>query len=177
MKNPLSKNIRVLGLAPSSYGCGFAVIEGEHRLVGWGVKTVKGGDKNARCLSKVGNLIAHFQPHVIAIEDARIKSSRRSPRIRALIEEIVMMASDENIKVKRYSRKQLKLGFLSDENGTKHALAQNLVTRFTKELTLRLPPKPKAWDNEDSRMDIFDAVALAEHFLRGGELNHGQGQY
>jgi Holliday junction resolvasome RuvABC endonuclease subunit len=153
------------------------VMEGESKLAAWGVKTVKGGDKNSRCLSNIGNLIAVYQPHVIAIEDARTKSSRRSPRIRALIEEIVIMAKDENIKVKRYSRKQMKTAFLSDENGTKHALAQNLVSRFPKELTLRLPPKPRPWDNEDSRMDIFDAVALAEHFLRSGELNHGQGQY
>jgi len=63
----------------------------------------------------------------------------------------------------------LKIGFLSDEHGTKHALAEYFANRFPKELISRLPPKPKAWDNEDSRMDIFDAVALAEHFLRNRE--------
>jgi Holliday junction resolvasome RuvABC endonuclease subunit len=167
MENLRSKSIRVLGIAPSSYGCGFAVMEGENALVDWGVKTVKGGDKNARSLSHVGNLIAHYQPNVIAIEDTRTKSSRRSARIRALIEEIVILAKDENIKVKRWSRKQVNLGFLSDEQGTKHALAEYLAARFPKELTLRLPPKRRAWESDDSRMDIFNAVALAEHFLRG----------
>jgi len=142
-------------------------MEGENALVDWGVKTVKGGDKNARSLSHVGNLIAHYQPNVIAIEDTRTKSSRRSARIRALIEEIVILAKDENIKVKRWSRKQVNLGFLSDEQGTKHALAEYLAARFPKELTLRLPPKRRAWESDDSRMDIFNAVALAEHFLRG----------
>ena len=167
MKNRHATNIRVLGLAPSSYGCGFAVMEGKSALVAWGVKTAKGGDKNARSLSHVGNLITHYKPHVITIEDTRTKSSRRSPRIRALIEEIVIMARDENIKVKRYSRKQVNLGLLSDERGTRHVLAEYLANHFPEELASCLPPKRRAWDNDDCRMDIFAAVALAAHFLRG----------
>ena len=169
MKNRHATNIRVLGLAPSSYGCGFAVMEGKSALVAWGVKTAKGGDKNARSLSHVGNLIAHYKPHVIAIEDTRPKTSRRSRRIRALIAEIVIMAGDEHIRVKRYSRKQTNLGFLSDERGTRHALAEHLAGRFPEELASSLPPKRRAWDSDDPRMDIFDAVALAEHFLRSRE--------
>ena len=167
MKNHLSKNIRVLGLAPSCFGCGFAVMEGENTLVDWGVKTVKGGDKNARCLSNIGNLIALYHPNAIAIEDARTKGSRRSERIRALLDEIVIMATDAKIKVKQCSRKQMNLDFLSDERGTKHALADYLAARYPKELTLRLPAKRRTWSSVDCRMDIFDAVALAEHFLRG----------
>jgi Holliday junction resolvasome RuvABC endonuclease subunit len=167
MKNLRSKKIRVLGLAPSSYGCGFAVMEGESILVAWGNKTVKGKGKNARSLSHLGNLIAHYHPNVIAIEDTRPKSSRRSARIRTLIEKIVIMARDEKIRVKRYSRKQVNTGFLADERGTKHALAECLSARFPKELTFQLPPKRKLGDSEDPRMDMFDAVALAEHFLRG----------
>ncbi len=169
MKNHLSKNIRVLGLAPSAFGCGFAVMEGENTLVAWGVKTVKGGDKNARCLSNIGNLIALYHPNAIAIEDAWAKGSRRSERIRALLDEIVLMAKDGKIKVKQCSRKQMNLDFLADEQGTKHALAEYLAARFPEELIPRLPPKPKLWTSDDCRMDIFDAVALAEHFLRGRE--------
>jgi hypothetical protein len=71
--------------------------------------------------------------------------------------------------VKRYSRKQVNLAFLSDERGTKHALAQYLAARFPEELSSRLPPKRRLWTSDDCRMDIFDAVALAEHCLRNGE--------
>jgi hypothetical protein len=161
-----SKNIRVLGLAPSCFGCGFAVMEGENTLVDWGVKTVEGGDKNARCLSNIGNLIALYRPNAIAIEDTWTKGSRRSERIRALLDEIVIMAKDGKIKVKQCSRKQMNLDFLADEQGTKHALAEYLAARFPEELIPRLPPKPKLWTSDDCRMDIFDAVALAEHFVR-----------
>jgi hypothetical protein len=166
MKNLRSRNIRVLGIAPSAYGCGFAVMEGENTLADWGVKTVRGGDKNARCLSNVGNLMAHYRPNVIAIEDTSARGSRRSARIRALIEEIVTLAKDEKIKVKRCSRKKMNLDFLSNERGTKYALADYLAARFPKELTFRLPPKRRLWTSDACGMDIFDAVALAEHCLR-----------
>jgi len=36
--------------------------------------------------------------------------------------------------------------------------------QFPDELASRLPPKRKLWNSEDSRMDFFDAVALAVVF-------------
>jgi hypothetical protein len=45
-------------------------MEGKNILVDWGVKTVK-GDKNARSLSNVGNLIAHYEPDAITLENIR----------------------------------------------------------------------------------------------------------
>jgi len=163
-----SQNIRVLGIAPSSRGFGFAVMEGENDLVDWGVKAVK-GNKNARSLSNVRNLIAHYRPDVIALEAIRIKGSRRSSRVQALIREIVAMAGEENIKVKRFSRKQLNVAFLGKARGTKHAVAESLATRFSDQLSFRLPPKRRVWMSEGYQMDIFDAVALAEHCLRSGK--------
>jgi Holliday junction resolvasome RuvABC endonuclease subunit len=166
MKNHHPQHIRVLGITPSSYGFGFAVMDGKDSLVNWGVKKVKGKGKNARCLSHVGDLIARYQPDVIAVEDTRSRGSQRSPRVQALIKKIATMAKGEHVKVKRFSRKQMKREFLSNERGTKHDLALHFAARFPEKLGPHLPPKRRAWDNEDHRMDIFDAVALAEHFLQ-----------
>ncbi len=168
MTNHREKHVRVLGIVASSRGIGFAVMEGKNILVDWGVKTVK-GDKNARSLSNVGNLIDHYMPDAIALENTRSKGSRRRSRVQALTEEIVTLAESEKIKVKRFSRKQLNLGFIADRPGTKHALAEHLAARFPAELGLRLPPKRKCGMNEDCRMDLFDAVALAAHLLRSRE--------
>jgi len=79
------------------------------------------------------------------------------------------MAESEHIKVKRFSRKQLNLAFVPDRPATKHALAEHFASHFRKELGFRLPPKRKCGMNEDCRMDMFDAVALAAHFLEGRE--------
>ena len=64
------------------------------------------------------------------------------------------------------SRKQVREVFFANDEGTKQEQAELLAARFPEELGSRLPPKRKPWKSEDSRMDIFDAVAFAGHFLR-----------
>jgi hypothetical protein len=63
-----------------------------------------------------------------------------------------------------FSQKRIRKAFFADGRGTKHALATQLANRFPEELGNRLPPKRRAWDSEDYRMGIFDAVALAVAF-------------
>jgi hypothetical protein len=56
--------------------------------------------------------------------------------------------------------------FFGGAGGTKHALAEIIAHRFPDELGFRLPPKRRPWMSEDSRMDIFDAVALVLAYYR-----------
>src|ERR1017187_5297999 len=160
MKKIQPKHFRILAIAPSTRGFGFAVLEGQETLVDWGVKTVK-GDKNVQSLAKVEKLIAHYQPGVLVLEDASAKNSRRSPRIRKLCQQIIKMAATRKVSVKLHSRDQMMKTFIADGHGTKHALAEIIAKRFPEQLGLQLPPKRKPWMSEDSRMNIFDAVALA----------------
>lgn len=154
MKKFPSESIRVLGIAPSSRGFGFAVIVGENTLVDWGVKPVKSGDKNARSLSNAANLIARYKPNVIAIEDA--KGSRRGLRVQALITEIILLANQERITIKKCSRKEINFGFFPNGRGTKQAIAELLADRFPEELSFRLPRRRRLWTSEDYQMDIFE---------------------
>lgn len=157
MKNPINPNTsRILAIAPSTRGFGFAVLEGESTLVDWGVKAVT-GDKNKHCLAKLKELLAHYQPHVLVLED---HSSRRSARIRALHSRMVNTATQHPVKVRLLSRERVYQAFDVGEKGTKHALAELLAARFPQELGLRLPLKRRPWTSEDYRMGIFDAVAL-----------------
>ena len=154
------KHFRILAIAPSTRGFGFAVLEGRETLVDWGVKTVK-GDKNIQSLAKVEDLIAHYQPGTLVLEDTSAKNSRRSPRIRKLCQQIIKMASNRKVSIKLFSRDQVMKTFIPDGRGTKHAFAEIIAKRFPEELGSRLPPERKPWMSEDSRMNIFDAVALA----------------
>src|ERR1017187_2726613 len=142
------KHFRILAIAPSTRGFGFAVLEGQETLVDWGVKTVK-GDKNVQSLAKVGKLIAHYQPGALVLEDASAKSSRRSPRIRKLSQQIIKMAEARKMIVKLFSRDQVMKTFIADGQGTKHALAEIIAKRFPEELGSRLPPKRKPWMSEE----------------------------
>ena len=155
-QRPQAKPNRLLALAPSTRGLGFAVLEGEGVLVDWGVKSVT-GDKNLKSVAKVEELLALYHPRVLVLED---HSARRSPRIHALNSLLTHLAKQHEIKVRLLSRDRVYRCFGMAENGTKHALAEILAARFPQELGARLPPKRRAWTSQDYRMGIFDAVAL-----------------
>lgn len=155
-----TKHPRVLAIAPSTRGFGFAVLEEQETLVDWGVKSVQ-EDKNKRSLVKVGELIAHYQPQVLVLEDASGEDSRRSVRIQTLGRRIITLSASLSVRVVVLSREQIRQVFFADGEGTRHALAELLARRFPEELGPRLPPKRKPWKSEDCRMDIFAAVALA----------------
>src|ERR1039458_10214711 len=68
MNKTLPKYPRILAIAPSTKGFGYAVFEGHKMLVHWGVKSVK-GDKNAGAIEKVEDVIARYNPQVMVLED------------------------------------------------------------------------------------------------------------
>jgi Holliday junction resolvasome RuvABC endonuclease subunit len=162
-----SRNLRVLAIAPSTRGFGFAVLEGEETLVDWGATEVK-HDKNAETLAKVERLVVHYQSDVLVLPDAFNKNSRRSPRIKSLCQEIATLAETRKIKVKTISNEQVRKSLLGTAEATKHAIAEMLAKRFQAELGSSVPPKRRPWTSEDRRMDIFDAVGLALTFRSRG---------
>src|SRR6266436_498973 len=100
MKNIKSKQFRILAVAPSTRGVGFAVLEGQDLLADWGFKTVKKEAKNAQSLKKVEELLAQYQPGVLVLEDVSVKGSRRSPRIRKLFQQFIKLGEVHKVNVK-----------------------------------------------------------------------------
>jgi hypothetical protein len=56
------------------------------------------------------------------------------------------------------------MSLLGDVKGTKHEMAEMLAQKYSVELAGKLPPKRRPWENQDGRMDMFDAVGLAMVF-------------
>lgn len=150
---------RLLALAPSSHGIGYAVFEGKDRLIGCGVKRTQGKEKNLASLKKLKQIIGKYQPGVVVMQG--MKGVRRSARIKQLNHEIIVLCRQLKLKVKIISQDQLTKAFFPDRTGTKHERAEIIARRFPDELGFYLPPKRKTWDSEDARMGIFDAMALA----------------
>jgi hypothetical protein len=159
------KQFRILAVALSTRGFGFVVMEGQKTLIEWGGKVAK-GDKNVQSHANVEKLVEFYQPAVLVLQDVTAKGSRRAPRIKALNQQIIKSARNRKLKVALFSRKELLSVILGDVKGTKHEMAKVIAGRFSEELASRLPPKRRPWTSEDSRMDIFDAVALALIFRR-----------
>src|SRR5438477_1004480 len=117
MKKVLPKYPRILAVAPSTRGFGFALLEGLDTLVDWGVKTVT-GDKNTQSLSRMKELIAHYRPDVLVLQDTSTKPFRRSERIRRLSKQIVTLPATRTVKVKSFSWEQVRRVFFADGRGT-----------------------------------------------------------
>lgn len=159
MKQSQPKHFRILGIAPTSRGFGFAVLEGEKTLVDWGNKSVK-GDKNAQSLARLDELVALYEPDVLVLPDAFAKNTRRAPRIKTLVEQMSDLGKTRKIKIALFSPEQVKRRFFSDGEGTKHDVAKIVADRFPAELGDSLPSKRELWMHEDHRMGFFDAVGL-----------------
>ena len=122
------------------------------------------GNKNSQSVFKIEKLLKQFLPSVLALQDVNAAGCRRAPRIKALHRQIIELAAKSKLKVALLSGKLLREALLGDDKGTKHEMAEMLAKKYPVEIAAKLPPKRRPWENEDGRMDIFDAVALAVVF-------------
>ncbi len=159
-KNQTTEPSRIFAVSLSSRGFGYAVVEGNDRLVDYG-KKVFDDNKNVRSLAHIEKIITRSQPDVLVLQDVNAKGTRRDPRIKELHRKVVALAKHHRIKAVTISGTALRTALLGNPKGTKHEMAEVLATWFPDELASRLPPKRRDWTSEDARMDIFDAVGLA----------------
>jgi Holliday junction resolvasome RuvABC endonuclease subunit len=148
---------RVLAIDPTSRGFGFVIIESPTTLIDWGVKSIRKKEE-AAILPKVSELIRHYQPEAIVVEDD--KRLRRCLRIQSLLAAIGELAITSGLKCRRISLARVKKVFQAFGARKKYEIAQ-AVAKQLPDLAPRLPRYRKPWMSEDYRMAIFDAAALA----------------
>lgn len=151
---------RIFTIDPTTKGFGYVVFEQPFRLVEWGLTRVV-GDKNVGAAIKFEKLLDRFRPDVVVLEDACASGSRRSPRVRQLLETVELVAQERGIEVSTVARTVMLDHFATDDDrATKHSVARRLVGHFP-ELAVHLPPPRQPWQSQDERMAIFDALAFA----------------
>ena len=121
--------------------------------------------KNEKSLASIEDLIEHYRPEVIVVEDTQGKGSRRCLRVHELIRGILKLASTKGIKSRSFSRRMVRKVFSESGARTKHQIATTIADRFRDELAPKLPPYRKPWMREDERMSIFDATSLTLTFF------------
>jgi hypothetical protein len=153
---------RILSIAPTTRGFGYAVLEKETSLVAYGGKTVtrKKRNKNNRSIVLIEKKIIQYRPDVLVLYDVHAKDIHRQPRIKELHRSVIKVAKRHKLKTAKISGIEVRHLLLGDLKGTKHAMAEMLAKQFPDELASRLPPKRKCGHSEDRRIDIFDAVGL-----------------
>jgi len=149
---------RIFAIDPCTQGFGYAVMEGMEYLVDWGLRETR-TDKNRVCLKSLAVLLKAYHPDLLVIEDCLGKDSRRRRRIRDLARRIYGLADRLGIKAISISCKQVQRAFKEWQALNKHQIAVAIGNMYP-ELIPRIPPERKCWMSEDSRTNIFDAVAL-----------------
>jgi len=158
-----SNQFRILAVSLSTEGFGYAVMEGNNTLVDYGNKVVH-PDKNAHSLTHIDEMIVRYLPGALVLLDLNAKGTYRAPRIKELHRQVLAMAKRHNLKVVQIPNTELRTVLLDNHKATKHDIAVRIGKLFPDELESRVPPKRKRWESQRSRMDIFDAVALAVVF-------------
>jgi hypothetical protein len=155
---------RILAIDPITKGFGFAVLDGPHLLVDWGLRGTKpSSNPTQRSLREIAKLLEVYSPDRLVVEDHLGAGSRRGKRSRQLIERIIALAGERRVPTHRMTRAGLRRAFAPDRACTKYTIALATVRRFP-ELAIRLPPVRKPWMSESAQMGIFDAVAFALAF-------------
>src|SRR5260370_23035679 len=157
MKSSTANPKRVLAIDPTSRGFGYVVLESPTTVVDGGGKDIRQQDE-AKTLAKVSELIAHYWPEIIVLEDHR--GSRRCARIRRLLDEVCRLATKEGIKCRRISVSRVKKVFRTFRATTKHEIA-HVVAQQLPELAPQLPRYRKQWMSEGYGMPFSDAAAFA----------------
>lgn len=151
---------RVLAIDPIHKGFGYAVFEPPLDLIASGLARVE-GDKQAGAVAHFEKLLTDYLPNAVVLEDVKAPGSRRRYRVRGLIDALAEFAADRGVTVATVSRKAVIECFsLPKERTTKYKIAKWLSEAFPV-LQPKLPLPRKAWESEDERMAIFDALALA----------------
>lgn len=152
----LSPHDTILAIDPTSRGFAFAFLEAPAFLVDWGERIVPA--KTGGLLRKVDDLLTHYQPVVLVVEDLAAKGCRRRERAKEEINRMEQLALARGVRVERASRLAVVDTFAPGKS--KYEAALRLAESFPA-LAARLPRKRKAWMTEDARMNVFDALGFA----------------
>src|SRR5262245_59184046 len=138
----------VFALSPTDKDLAFAYFEAPLSPIDWGMKRLRGGDKNAYALAIVERLCNALRPDVIVIEDCVISESRRHPRIKRLYSLIATYAHTENIPLACYSRITVKKTLSENGAVTRRQIAQVIASNIPA-FARHLPGPRKMWKSED----------------------------
>jgi hypothetical protein len=162
----------VLAVHPNVRGLAYVLCEGPLAPVDWGMRRALGPQKNTFVLDHVRRLVDHWQPDLLIIEDCLGAGSRKRDRIRRLHRLIRNYAEGQALETSAFSRQDVRKCFDVVGAQTRYEIATAIAARVPA-FSTRLPrQRTKPWENEDQRLMLFDAAALAlTYFCLAKPLN------
>lgn len=166
MTPPPKQRHFTLAIHPDRRGFGWVLFEGPLAVYDWGL-CVGRPNKNVACLRKIETLLEKFSPQTVVLETFERPIARRADRITRLCRAIGALASDRGSDVAIYSRGDIVACFGDVGARTRQEIAEAVV-RHLDAFRHQLPKPRRRWDDEDRRMALFSAAALALTHYRLG---------
>jgi RNase H-fold protein (predicted Holliday junction resolvase) len=154
---------RIIGLDVHQSRFGFAVLEVNQALdlLDWGVSSARSDPKDTNYIlsaKRIRRLIKFWQPSFIVV--LREEESPRFRRTRRLLQAMKREARDSRVRFCTVDRESVLRALGSRGNLTKHKRASIIAGLFPF-LQWKLPPPRRPGWNEDYRLSLFDATAIA----------------
>lgn len=151
----------VLALFPNGRGMGLAVMKDALTLVeAYTMAVKKKPTCNMQLLERVKEKLEYYEPEVVVLEAPEGYGSRKSGRVKKLIDSIAKYAESQNLGIFHYSRNKIRFVFNAFDAHTKYEIASAIAENIPR-LREKLPEKKKSWEAESYSMSTFDAVSLA----------------
>lgn len=155
------KNITVLAIDPSSTGFGYSVLLSPNKLIDWGVVSTRINRLNCT-VRRFQWLVEEYKPTVIVVERPNY-SVGESALAKKFVAVMSKYTAVYELPFSVIKREQVDTLFKNFDAHTKYAIAEKVI-EFLPQLAPFKPQKKEFYENEDSNMKIFDAVALALTF-------------
>lgn len=146
---------RVLSIDPCGGGFGFAVLEGEGRLLDWGIARLS-SKKEAEFLVRLDRFVEKYRPFLLVCEE--LPKSRRKTLSARRLKALVAYADEFAIPVEMVGRRDVREAFL-ETGKTKDEIARRVAEEYP-ELVAHVPAPRKFWKPEALSMNIFDALSF-----------------
>lgn len=144
--------VRIMGLASTSKGFAYAVLEGPKRLVGWKLLRLS----SRRVPKALGGAFRRMKPLFVAF-DAEAASRKRS-RGRLFKHFLETACTSDGTLILHVDGRGAPAP--KRKRRSNWEIASGLAAQFT-ELAWRLPAKRLPWQSQDDRIGVFLALAAA----------------
>lgn len=153
----------ILSLYPNSIGFGYAIMTSALTVLHAQVVQVK-PVSNSQSMKRIREIVSYYQPKIVIIEDYNGIGSRKSKRIKKMIDSITRYAHSKRLKTYAYARSHIRYVFSSFNAHTKYEIAC-VIAENVKNMEHKLMEPRKASESEKYMTGAFDAVSLGvTHF-------------
>jgi hypothetical protein len=150
--------VRILGIASTAKGFAYAVTEGPHRLVLWGMSRGRGG----KITTALDRLMKKSRPLFVAFDKLAVEKKQTRGRLFSVFLER-SYRTHNIMMIPAEARKAVDNGRQKIGNWD---IAKTLTNTF-QELRYTLPPKRRPWETENERLGIFMALATSVAAWKG----------